>query len=92
MELCPIPGRGRHRHGTPWRAGHGPITATGSRIEADHLVDAAGAWAKDIRAMLGLYVPIEPLRRSEHYVECEESIKPLPHLKDPERQRTRSSG
>ncbi len=42
--------------------------------------------------MLGLYVPIEPLRRSEHYVECEESIKPLPHLKDPERQRTRSSG
>ncbi len=68
------------------------VTATGTRIEADHFVNAAGAWAKDICAMLGFYVPIEPLRRFEHYFECEEPIEPLPYLKDPERLAFRPEG
>lgn len=67
------------------------ITASGQWIEADTFVNAAGAWAKEICAMLGFYVPIEPLRRFEHYFECEEEIEPLPYLKDPERIAFRSS-
>lgn len=67
------------------------VTST-QRIEADTFVNAAGAWAKEICAMLGFKVPIEPLRRFEHYFECEETIEPLPYLKDPERLAFRPEG
>ena len=65
---------------------------SGQDIEADHFVNAAGAWAKDICAMLGFKAPIEPLRRFEHYFECEDPIEPLPYLKDPERLAFRPEG
>ncbi|MQB46172.1 FAD-dependent oxidoreductase [Rhizobium sp. ICMP 5592] len=65
---------------------------SGAEIKADHFVNAAGAWAKDICAMLGFKVPIEPLRRFEHYFETEEPIEPLPYLKDPERLAFRPEG
>lgn len=65
---------------------------SGGRLEADHFVNAAGAWAQDICAMLGFSVPITPLRRFEHYFECEEPIEPLPYLKDPERLAFRPEG
>lgn len=68
------------------------LTASGQRIEAETFVNAAGAWAKEICAMLGFRVPIEPLRRFEHYFECEEEIEPLPYLKDPERLAFRPEG
>jgi len=55
---------------------------SGQRMEADQFVNAAGAWAKDICALLGIKVPIEPLRRFEHYFECQDPIEPLPYLKD----------
>lgn len=66
--------------------------ASGLRVEADHFVNAAGAWAKELCAMLGFYIPVEPLRRFEHYFECEEVIEPLPYLKDPERLAFRPEG
>ncbi|ACM31206.1 NAD(P)/FAD-dependent oxidoreductase [Rhizobium rhizogenes] len=65
---------------------------SGAEIKADHFVNAAGAWAKDICTMLGFKVPIEPLRRFEHYFETEEPIEPLPYLKDPERLAFRPEG
>ncbi|NTG31943.1 FAD-binding oxidoreductase, partial [Agrobacterium rhizogenes] len=65
---------------------------SGAEIKADHFVNAAGAWAKDICTMLGFEVPIEPLRRFEHYFETEEPIEPLPYLKDPERLAFRPEG
>lgn len=55
---------------------------SGRRIEADYVVNAAGAWAAEICAMIGMKVPITPLRRFEHYFECEDPIEPLPYLKD----------
>ena len=61
-------------------------------IEASHFVNAAGAWAKDICAMLDIIVPIEPLRRFEHYFESQEPIEPLPYLKDPQRLAFRPEG
>jgi FAD-dependent oxidoreductase domain-containing protein 1 len=66
--------------------------ASGVEIEADHFVNAAGAWAKDICAMLGFAVPIEPLRRFEHYWEAREEIEPLPYIKDPARLAFRPEG
>ena len=68
------------------------LCASGLRVEATTFVNAAGAWAKEICRMLGFHAPIEPLRRFEHYFECEEEIEPLPYLKDPERLAFRPEG
>jgi glycine/D-amino acid oxidase-like deaminating enzyme len=80
---------GLERNGSSVRAA---ILKSGVRTEADHFVNAAGAWAKDICAMLDIEVPIEPLRRFEHYFESEESIEPLPYLKDLDRLAFRPEG
>jgi glycine/D-amino acid oxidase-like deaminating enzyme len=77
------------------RQGSSVISAalkSGEIIEATQFVNAAGAWAKDLCAMLGFKVPIEPLRRYEHYFESEDPIEPLPYLKDPERLAFRPEG
>lgn len=66
--------------------------ASGREIEAEWVVNAAGAWAKEICAMAGFTVPIEPMRRFEHYFECEEAIEPLPYLKDIHRLAFRPEG
>lgn len=65
---------------------------SGEQVEAGQFVNAAGAWAKDLCTMLGFKVPIEPLRRFEHYFESEDPIEPLPYLKDPERLAFRPEG
>lgn len=66
--------------------------ASGREIEAEWFVNAAGAWAKDICAMVDVDVPIEPLRRFEHYFESQEPIEPLPYLKDVARLAFRPEG
>lgn len=65
---------------------------SGKHIAADHFVNAAGAWAGSLCKMLGFEIPITPLRRFEHYFECEDLIEPLPYLKDPERLAFRPEG
>jgi glycine/D-amino acid oxidase-like deaminating enzyme len=65
---------------------------SGGSIEAGAIVNAAGAWAKEICAMVGMRVPIEPMRRYEHYFECEGTIEPLPYVKDPNRLAFRPEG
>jgi len=42
--------------------------------------------------MLGFKVPIQPLRRFEHYFETQDPIEPLPYLKDMERLAFRPEG
>ena len=56
--------------------------ASGVAIEADYFVNAAGAWSKEVSAMIGMPLPIEPLRRFEHYFETPNRIEPLPYVKD----------
>ena len=58
------------------------LLASGERLEAAQFVNAAGAWAKDVAEMLGTSIPVEPLRRFEHYFESQDPIEPLPYLKD----------
>jgi glycine/D-amino acid oxidase-like deaminating enzyme len=65
---------------------------SGAVISTDHVVNAAGAWAKQISAMVGMRVPIEPMRRYEHYFESEDAIGPLPYLKDTQRLAFRPEG
>jgi len=68
------------------------VLASGQAMHADHFVNAAGAWAKDICAMLDFDVPIEPLRRFEHYFESQDPIEPLPYIKDTEKLAFRPEG
>jgi glycine/D-amino acid oxidase-like deaminating enzyme len=55
---------------------------SGAVIAADYFVNAAGAWSKQVCAMIGMPLPVEPLRRFEHYFETPNSIEPLPYVKD----------
>lgn len=66
--------------------------ASGTAIAADYVVNAAGAWAKAIAAMVGMRLPIEPLRRFEHYFETPSAIEPLPYVKDTQRLAFRPEG
>jgi glycine/D-amino acid oxidase-like deaminating enzyme len=65
---------------------------SGRRIEAGAVINAAGAWAKEICAMVGWAVPIERMRRYEHYFEAQEPIEPLPYIKDVNRLAFRPEG
>lgn len=66
--------------------------ASGAAITAEHVVDAAGAWSRQIAAMVGMPLPIEPLRRFEHYFETPNAIEPLPYVKDTARLAFRPEG
>jgi glycine/D-amino acid oxidase-like deaminating enzyme len=65
---------------------------SGGSLNVDFAVNAAGAWAPQICAMVGMDIPITPLRRFEHFFECEEAIEPLPYLKDVNRLAFRPEG
>jgi len=77
---------------------HDAQVARGVRIEsgaivaADYIVNAAGAWSREIAAMVGMPLPIEPLRRFEHYFETPNVIEPLPYVKDTARLAFRPEG
>jgi glycine/D-amino acid oxidase-like deaminating enzyme len=68
------------------------LLRSGQQIEAGQFVNAAGAWAGEICAMLGIDVPISPLRRFEHFFECQDPIEPLPYIKDTRRLAFRPEG
>jgi glycine/D-amino acid oxidase-like deaminating enzyme len=56
--------------------------ASGAPVVADYFVNAAGAWSKELCAMIGMPLPVEPLRRFEHYFESPNRVEPLPYVKD----------
>ena len=56
--------------------------ASGAVVAADYFVNAAGAWSKELCAMIGMPLPVEPLRRFEHYFETPNRVEPLPYVKD----------
>jgi FAD-dependent oxidoreductase domain-containing protein 1 len=65
---------------------------SGQTLQAEAVINAAGAWAKEICVMAGWTVPIEPMRRYEHYFEAAEAIEPLPYIKDVRRLAFRPEG
>jgi glycine/D-amino acid oxidase-like deaminating enzyme len=68
------------------------LLRSGQQIGAAQFVNAAGAWASEVCAMLGIDVPITPLRRFEHFFECQDPIEPLPYIKDTRRLAFRPEG
>ncbi|MFQ5959698.1 MAG: NAD(P)/FAD-dependent oxidoreductase, partial [Alphaproteobacteria bacterium] len=57
--------------------------ASGAQREAGVFVCAAGAWSAEICAMIGMALPVEPVRRLAHYFEIRETLEPLPLIIDP---------
>ena len=66
--------------------------ASGARLKADHVVDAAGCWAASIAKLAGVDVPVNPMRRFEHYVELARELPRMPLIKDPDRLIIRPEG
>lgn len=56
--------------------------ASGRVIAADSVVNAAGVHASELAAQLGMSIPVEPMRRHEHYLETEHDSNHLPFVKD----------
>lgn len=65
---------------------------SGDVLAADWMVNAAGAWSGTVCDMIGMANPIHPMRRYEHYFECQDAIEPLPYVKDLDRLAFRPEG
>ena len=54
----------------------------GRTLAADVVVNAAGTRAPHIAAQIGIELPVEPMRRHEHYAIADVSLDHLPFIKD----------
>ena len=66
--------------------------ATGTKIAAEVVVNAAGAWSGEVAKMMGMHLPVVPLRRFEHYFTAGSTMERLPYVKDTTRLAFRSEG
>jgi FAD-dependent oxidoreductase domain-containing protein 1 len=66
--------------------------ASGARMRADSVINAAGCWAASIAKLAGMDLPVNPMRRFEHYVELGDKLPPMPLVKDPDRLVIRPEG
>ena len=66
--------------------------ASGATIVAGTIINAAGAWAAEVCKMIGMPLPVVPMRRFEHYVEIATALEPLPLIKDLDRLVCRPEG
>jgi glycine/D-amino acid oxidase-like deaminating enzyme len=57
--------------------------ASGAILKPEIVINTAGTWSAEICAMIGMDLPVEPMRRFDHFFECATEIEPLPFIKDP---------
>jgi glycine/D-amino acid oxidase-like deaminating enzyme len=55
--------------------------ASGGSLPVDTLVNVANCWAPEICAMVGMSVPIEPVRRQQFYFLAQHKIEPIPAMR-----------
>lgn len=65
---------------------------SGETVRVGTVINATGAWAADVCALIGMPMPVAPMRRFEHYVEIEATLEPLPLIKDLDRLVCRPEG
>jgi glycine/D-amino acid oxidase-like deaminating enzyme len=65
---------------------------SGARVAPSSVVNAAGAWSGEVAKLMGMPLPISPLRRFEHYFTAGSPIERLPYVKDSARMAFRSEG
>ncbi|HEX3723258.1 MAG TPA: FAD-dependent oxidoreductase [Nitrolancea sp.] len=65
---------------------------SGGEIRANTFINTAGAWAYQLCELVGMPIPVRPMRRFEHYFECRQRIEPMPFIKDPQGLALRPNG
>ena len=65
---------------------------SGARLAAGAVINAAGCWSASIAKLAGMELPVNPMRRFEHFVELEDALPPMPLIKDPARLVIRPEG
>lgn len=66
--------------------------AAGQDLSASHFINAAGCWAGVVSKLVAMDLPVNPMRRFEHFVEIETDLPPMPLIKDPDRLVVRPEG
>jgi len=61
----------------------GVALSDGSRIRCDHVVNAAGPWARRVAAMAEVELPVFARRRTVYLVSCPTAMTPFPLMIDP---------
>ena len=56
--------------------------ASGKVVSADAVINTAGVHAPELAAKVGMHIPVEPMRRHEHYIETAADVAHLPFVKD----------
>jgi FAD-dependent oxidoreductase domain-containing protein 1 len=56
--------------------------ASGKVVKTDAVINAAGVHAPELAAKVGMEIPVEPMRRHEHYIETGQNVDHLPFVKD----------
>ncbi|MGE4220104.1 MAG: NAD(P)/FAD-dependent oxidoreductase [Alphaproteobacteria bacterium] len=56
--------------------------ASGERLTGDLFANMAGAWAPEICDMVGMRLPVEPMRRLTFFFECRDAVEVLPTTRD----------
>ena len=61
----------------------GVVLESGHTVRAAHVVNAAGVWGVGLSKQLGLDLPVEPMRRFDHFVHTPGEFSSRPFIKDP---------
>ena len=73
---------------TPRPDGSWDVVTEKGTIHAEHVVNAAGLWAREVGALAGIYLPLHPMEHqyliTEELPEVFERGEELPHVMDPE--------
>ena len=72
---------------TPRKAGGWDVVTDKGTIQTDHVVNAAGLWAREVGAMMGVYTPLHPMEHqylvTDEIPEIYERDSEHPHVMDP---------
>ena len=51
---------------------------SGSTLNADAVINCANCWSAEVSEMVGMELPIQPLRRMTYYIDAQTELEPLP--------------
>jgi glycine/D-amino acid oxidase-like deaminating enzyme len=54
---------------------------SGRAVAAEIVINAANCWAPDVAAMLGMRLPVAPVRRQTFFFDAQDKIEPIPALR-----------
>ncbi len=87
MQGAEISLRNRVRELTPRSDGGWEVVSEEGTVRAEHVVNAAGLWAREVGALAGVYHPLHPMEHqylvTDDIAEVYERGTELPHVMDP---------